>query len=99
MGESYKIGRLLRQHQAAVSRGYCASSCVFVSIGGTERITTPSTSGSMAKGLVIHQPHATPEFQTSSSPWAKAMLRELKNYFVGMTGSAAFHNAMIVVPF
>ena len=27
------------------------------------------------------------------------MLKELKDYCVGMTGSAAFHDAMIVVPF
>lgn len=97
--ESYKIGRLLRQYKATVSHGYCASSCVFAYIGGTDRITSTEASGNLKKGLVVHKPMATKPFDDSMLPYVEGLLRELRDYCDNMTGSDSFHQVMIKTPF
>jgi hypothetical protein len=96
VNESYAIGRILRRHRAIVTHGVCASACVFVFLGGSERITQEATS---AAALVIHRPAGCERARSIPTEQSHGVLRELKNYTIEMLRSSDFHDAMVQVPF
>lgn len=93
--EGMAMGRLLRKYNATVTHGYCASSCVFAFLGGTNRLAR--SHGGAA--LYIHRPELAEAYVAAPSPFAKQMLDMLRDYTVEMIGSDSFYNIMMRVPF
>lgn len=92
---SLRMGRLLREYQARVTHGWCASACVLAFLGGTWRYYTDDP----YSALRVHQPLEAEAFLQSTKPADKAALRELEEYCASMSGGDAFYRRMIAIPF
>lgn len=97
--ESMVVGRMLRKHQAVITHGYCASSCVFEFVGGAKRYMAKNASGIMSVGLAVHQPSATAALIRSPNKAIQAKFQVLNDYLTEMTGSQNFYTVMVNIPF
>lgn len=91
--EAMAIGQVIRAAGATTIHGYCASACVYAFLGGRERFVSPDG------GLSIHRPTLAEANIAQPTAMGNRMLDILRNYIVTMTGSAAFYEAMMRVPF
>ena len=92
---SMAMGRIIRQYQATTTHGYCASSCVFAFLGGSQRLMS-NNSGAM---LYVHRPELAEAYVANPTAFGKQMLDMLRDYIVSMTGSAALYDTMMTIPF
>lgn len=91
--EAMAIGRVIRAAGATTIHGYCASACVFAFLGGRERYVSPEGN------LNIHRPTLAEANIAQPTVTGTQMLDSLRQYIASMTGSDAFYNAMMRVPF
>ena len=93
--EAMVMGRLIRRYQANTYHQNCASSCVFVFIGGVQRYTVASG----PDALVVHRPELAEAYVSRPNPFAKKMLDMLRDYIAVHTGSTNLYEAMMLIPF
>ncbi len=96
--ESQALGALLRQHNATVTHGYCASACVLTFLGGTMRILG-GTDIHGGASLAVHQPLATDVYLRSTNPVMQQAVQQLKDYVRSMIGSLDFYTFMMSIPY
>jgi len=96
--ESQALGALLRQYNATVTHGYCASACVLTFLGGTTRILG-GTDIEDGASLAVHQPLATDAYLRSTNPVMQHAVKQLEDYVRSMTGSLDFYTFMMGIPY
>lgn len=91
--EAMALGRVIRASGAVTVHGYCASACVYAFVGGRERFVASDSI------LSIHRPTLAEANFALPTVMGTQMLNGLRDYIIGMTGSAAFFEVMMRVPF
>lgn len=92
---SFVMGRQLRGVAASTYYKYCASSCVLIYMGGTQRAASYGTDAVMR----IHRPQLAEAYVAHPDAFSSSMMKMFENYVVEMTGTADYYNEMMKVPF
>jgi hypothetical protein len=92
--EAMAIGQVIRAAGATTFHGYCASACVYAFLGGRERFVSLE-SGSLS----VHRPTLAEANIALPTDMGTRMLNHLRSYIVAMSGSDAFYQLMMSVPF
>ena len=97
--EGMAMGRLLRRYGVSTMHKSCSSSCVFIFMGGVNRFAHTNLGQSDEVKLGVHRPEMGEAHVASPNAFTTAMMKMLKDYTIEMSGSDAFYNFMMQIPF